>query len=275
MDLLVNALDTLASTAFDLLVLAGAGQARLEALVVGLVCGAVASLAFSRAAPWAVLSRCLASLPTHLLEIWIYRRLPRVVLLAELRLLAASLRLLVRLLPPLAISALVVAPLLVQSHYRFGLLPAQPGQPLLVTVEVDETRVDVRDGHFSLVWLQGEGQVLGPVRQPVAGLVTWRLTPQTPGACRQSLEVDAWQGELPLQVGAAGGSLAPSRLRRALPRLLHPRGEPLEPISPAISATAAYPSAPTVWMLWLCLGSAIGASLAGLALRRRSRPATS
>jgi len=271
MNLLVNALNALSSTAFDLLVLPGMGRVPAEAALVGLVAGVLASLAFSWAAPWAVLSRCLASLPTHLLEIWIYRRLPRVVFLAELRLLTASLRLLASLLPPLAISALAVAPLLIQSHYRFGLLPAQPGQRLLVTVEVDATRVDLRDFPLSLIWVEGEGQILGPVRHPAEALVTWRITPRAPGQDRLKLAVDAWRGELPLQVGVARGSLSPSRQRTALPRLLDPRGQPLGLTSPVISATAAYPSAPPTWMLWLGLGSAVGASLAGLALRSRSR----
>ena len=269
MNLLVNALNALASAGFDVLVLPGAGRAPLGAALVGLATGALASLTFWWAAPWVALSRSMVSLATDLLEIWLYRRLPRVVLGAELRLLSANLRLLAALLVPLAVSALAVAPLLVQSHYRFGLLPAQPGQPLLVTVEMDGARLDVRDSRFSLVWLEGEGQVLGPVRQPDEALVTWRLRPQTPGPCRLGLGVDSWRGELPLQVGASRGSLAPSRRRAALLRLLEPRGRPLGPSSPVLRMTASYPSAPATWMAWLGLGSAAGASLAALAIRRR------
>jgi len=270
MNLLVNALNALASVGFDLLVLPGAGRPPLEAAAVGLAAGVLASLTFWWTAPRASLSRALTSLSTDLLEIWLYRRLPRVVLRAELHLLTTNLRLLAALLAPLTVSALAVAPLLVQSHYRFGLLPARIDQPLLVTVEVDGAEVDLRDSHLSLIWLEGEGQVLGPVRHPPQSLATWRLRPQRPGSCRLELGIDGWQGQLPLQVGAARGSLAPSRLRAALPRLLEPRGRPLEPSSPVVRMTASYPPAPATWMIWLGLGSTAGAGLVALARRKRS-----
>lgn len=272
MDQLVNALNALTSAGFDALVWPAMGHPLLEAPVVGLAAGIVASLIFWRVAPRATLSRFPTELSTHLLEIWLYRRLPRVVLNAELRLLTTNLRLLAALIPPLLVSSLAVAPLLVQSHYLLGLRAAPTGEPLLVTVAVDAARVDVRHAGLSLTWQPGQGQILGPLRQPFDARVTWRVHPQQVGACGLALEADGWRAVLPLQVGEAHGSLAPTRRREALPRLLDPRGRPLEGSSPVLSMAASYPRARGTRLAWLGLGSAVGALLTAVALGRRSGP---
>jgi len=268
MDLLVNTANAVTAVGFDLLVLAGSGHAAAEALAVGAAAGAVATLVFLWSAPRATLARALSELSTDLLEIWIYRRLPRAVLRAEWRLAGANARLLAAALPPLLASALVAAPLLVHSHYRFGLQVPAPGDDVLFAVLLDGDRFDLARDPATLTWVEGHGQVLGPVRSPEETQLTWRLRPASAGSLRLGLSLGTWSGQIPLQVGGDAATLAPQRWRDALPRLLSPRGEPLGPGSPALGTAVEYVSASGWWTAWWGLGSLVGALVAAAAVAR-------
>lgn len=279
MGLAIDWFNAAASTLFDALVLLGLGRPWLEAAAAGIAVGSVSALIFARTAPRVLLSTSWSRLSTELMEIWLYRRLPGVVLRAEGRLVAASVRLLGGLLAPLLVSSLVAAPLLIQSCSRFGHDPIPVGGSVLVTAEVDADRLIAGRASTSLVWLEGEGQILGPVRDLDEGLFTWRVRPAVGGINRLELQIDGWRHDLPLGVGPGQGRPraglhnvpARGRQRQPLSRLLRPRGLPLEPDSPVLQMAVAYPAAPRRWMAWLALGSVLGAGLASAGLASRTK----
>ncbi len=137
MQSLIAALNGLANRLFDAgLSLPGVLGPRAEMAAVALLLGVVTAAVFHRFADRSALRESRRELGAGLLEIWLYRHDPALVLRAEGRLLGANLRCLRGLLPPLVLSAALAAPLLVQSWHRFGPEPAPPGAQVLLTAEL-------------------------------------------------------------------------------------------------------------------------------------------
>ncbi|MFH1570868.1 MAG: hypothetical protein ABIL09_22940 [Gemmatimonadota bacterium] len=271
---IVEGLCRVLSRGFDGLLYAPslAGE-RAAAVWTGALAGALATAVFARLVPRAAVTRASADLTAALLEIWLYRRRPRVALRAEAALAAANLRLVAAAALPLAASLLVAAPVLIQAHARFGLEAVPAGSPVVIGVELaaEATSADPASAEAAaLSWEDGAGPVVGPVRQAGAGRLSWRLTPERPGAHNLRLQVGPTRVLVPLQVGQRRGSLAPVLVRGAR-RLLHPRGPALDPGGRVARVTIAYGHAAPGWMGWLGVGSAAGALAAAAVCRRRQR----
>ena len=173
----IAALNGLANRLFDAgLSLPGVLGPAAEMAAVALLLGVVTAAVFHRFADRSALGAARRELGASLLEIWLYRHDPALVLRAEGRLLRANLRYLRGLLPPLALSAALAAPVLIQSWHRFGLEPAAPGAEVLLTAELAPGAGE--PVWPELVWEAGKGEVTAVVRQPSVNRIVWRLRPQ-------------------------------------------------------------------------------------------------
>ena len=222
----IAALNGLANRLFDAgLSLPGVLGPAAEIAAVALFLGVVTAAVFHRFADRSALRESRRALGAGLLEIWLYRHAPALVLRAEGRLLRANLRYLRGLLPPLALSATLAAPVLIQSWHRFGLEPAPPGAEVLLTAELEAGAGD--PAWPELVWEAGKGEVTAVVRQPSVDRIVWRLRPREAGIHSLGLAGANGSESFPLLAGAAPGSITASRESSPWRLLVHPRGPPL------------------------------------------------
>ncbi|MCC7262159.1 MAG: hypothetical protein IT369_06515 [Candidatus Latescibacteria bacterium] len=200
------------------------------------------------------------ALRAALLEMWLFRHDPWVVLWAEGDLARANLRYLGALVLPLAAALLLAAPLLLQAEARWGLQAIMPGKPVLVVAELEPGA----DLEVQLAWAHGEGAISPPVRQPGRHRVIWRVEPALAGELQLRLQGAAGTETLPLQVGAAGHGIGAVRSKELVAQLLAPRSAGLEPGSVFRRLEVHYPEAPADWIWWLSLTSLAAAWLANL-----------
>ena len=242
-----------------------------EMAAVAVFLGVVPAAAFHLLADRPGLRADLRYLRASLLEIWLYRHDPVLVLRAEWELVRANGRCLRKLLLPLALSAAVAAPVLVQSWHRFGLQPLPPGEDVLLTADLESGAGGSWPG---LVWTEGRGEVTAVVRQPSADRIVWRLRPLQPGVHALHLAGPSGVEAFPLFVGAAPGTVAASRESSPWRLLIHPRGRPLPSGSGLRRIRVEYPRSGAERLIWpaaLSLSSALVTNLL-LARRRRGRP---
>ena len=243
----------------------------VQVAAVAVFLGVVPAAAFHLLADRPGLQAGLRDLRASLLEIWLYRHDPVLVLRAEWELVRANGRCLRKLLLPLALSAAVAAPVLVQSWHRFGLQPLPPGEDVLLTADLDS---GAGDPWPELVWAEGRGEVTAVVREPSADRIVWRLRPLEPGVHTLHLAGPFGVEALPLFAGAAPGSIAASRESSPWSLLIHPRGRPLPSGSGLRRTWVEYPRSGAERLIWpaaLSLAAAFVTHLL-LARRRRGRP---
>lgn len=237
---------------FDLLCVLPAMLGEDAALVwVAVVLGVAMVLVFRALVDRPRLDGAQAALRAALLEMWLFRHDPWVVLGAEKALVRANLRYLGALALPLAAASLVAAPLLLQSQARWGLQPPAPGAAVLVAAELEPGA----DLELDLEWEQGEGAISPALRQPRLRRVVWRVTPSRPGALQLRLSGGAGAQNLALQVGPARGPVAAGFSKDPLERLLAPRVSGLPPGSAFRRIAVGYEAAPSRWLWWLSLAS--------------------
>lgn len=233
---------------------------------VALFLGVVPAAAFHLLADRPGLRAGLGDLRASLLEIWLYRHDPVLVLRAEWELIRANGRCLRKLLAPLVVSAAVAAPVLVQSWHRFGLEPLTPGTDVLLTAE----RQAGAGGPWpELVWAEGRGEVTAVVRQPSVDRIVWRLRPLEPGIHTLHLAGPPGVEPFPLFVGAAPGSIAASRESSPWRLLIQPRGQPLAAAPGLRRIWVEYPRSGAERRIWPAALSLLAAFVTYRLLDRR------
>ena len=271
MRLLITYLNRLFSQAFDALLTPFAYLGRTaEVLAVAAVLGLLVALVFGCLVDRERLRRARNDLRAALLEIWLYRRDPRVVLQAEKALLVANLAYLRAFFVPLAGALLLAAPLLVQSHFRFGLTPVPAGAEVLLTAELDPARSRLEEMDPAVSWARGTGQVSPPMREPARHRVVWRVRPGGPGPHLLRLAGGGREVEFPLCAGSCEGSVATARTASPYRHLLEPRADPLGPDSVFRRVWVDYPDADAGWLFWLTVGSLVAALVTSRLLGRRA-----
>lgn len=230
-----------------------------EVLGVAITLGAVFTLVFKLLVDRERLNRARNDLRAALLEIWLYRRDPRLVLQAEKALMVANLDYLRAFFIPLAAALLLAAPLLLESHFRFALEPVSPGSEVLLTAELDPSRDRFEEMDFALSWTRGAGQISPPVREPSRHRVVWRLRPEGTGHHLLHLVGGGQKVDFPLYVGGFRGSVAPARAASVYQHLLALRNDPLEPDAVYQRIYVEYPRTGPGWLAWLTAGSLLAA----------------
>ena len=259
----------LANGLFDAcLAVPGALGENAQIAAVALFLGLVPAAAFHLLADRPGLRAGLGDLRASLLEIWLYRHDPVLVLRAEWELVRANGRCLRKLLGPLALSAAVAAPALVQSWHRFGLEPLSPETDLLLTAE---RQAGAGDSWPELVWAEGRGEVTAVVREPSVDRIVWRLLPLEPGIHTLHLSGPLGLEAFPLFVGAAPGSIAGSRESSPWRLLIHPRGQPLPAGSGLRRIWVEYPRSGAERLLWPGVLSVLAACVTYGLMDRRQR----
>ena len=270
MQSLIAALNGLANRLFDAgLSLPGVLGPSAETAAVALLLGAVTAAVFHRFADSSALRESRRELGAILLEIWLYRHDPALVLRAEWGLVRAHGRYLRDLFPPLVLCAALAAPVLVQAWHRFGLEPAAPGADILLTAELKAKAGD--PAWPQLAWEAGRGEITAVVRQPSVNRIVWRLRPHEAGVQSLSL-TGAWGSEtFPLAAGAAPGSITASRESSPWRLLLHPRGSPLPAGSGLRRIWVEYPRSGAERLIWPAVVSLLAAFATYRLLHRRTR----
>ena len=226
-----------------------------EILGVAAVLGMVVSLIFAALVRRERLRQARDELWAALFEIWLYRREPLLVWQAQLALLKANLRYSSILLVPLVLSLLASAPLLIQAHYRFALVPIPSGAETLLTAVLARPLDDMAHMDCKLEWTQGAGVLSPSVREPALHRLVWRLRPEGSGKHVLRLTGCGQTVEFPLYVGGFAGSIAPARQAGVLAHLLAPRVLPLKDDSGWGRMYVEYPRAGIEWLVWLTVVS--------------------
>ena len=256
MQALILYYNRLANYAFDACMAPLAALGRwAEILGVAVVLGIVVSLIFTALVRRERLRQARDELWAALFEIWLYRREPLLVWQAQLALLKANLRYSSILLGPLVLSLLASAPLLIQAHYRFALVPIPSGAETLLTAVLARPPADMAQMDCKLEWVQGMGELSPSVREPALHRLVWRLRPEGAGehvlrvtGCGQTVE-------FPLYVGSFAGSIAPARQVGVLAHLFAPRVLPLKDDSGWSRIYVEYPRAGIEGLIWLTIFS--------------------
>ena len=266
----IAALNGLANRLFDAgLSLPGVLGPAAEMVAVALFLGAVTAAVFHRFADRSALGAARGELRASLLEIWLYRHDPALVLRAECRLLRANVRFLRGLFPALVLSAALAGPVLVQSWHRFGLEPAAPGAEVLLTAELAPRAGD--PAWPVLVWEAGRGEVTAVVRQPSVYRIVWRLRPREAGVHSLSLAGLPAAEAFPLVAGALPGSITASRESSPWRLLVHPRGPPLPAGSGLRRIWVEYARSGAERLIWPAALSLLAAFATYRLLDRRNR----
>jgi hypothetical protein len=226
----------------------------------------------------------------YLLELWLYKDDPGVLLRAQARVVWHSLTYLGYSLVPMAVMLVPIALLLAQIESRFAWRSLAVGEGVIVTVSVEPSlypvgATPVATGESRLaplppaqmlpqapsVLLDGSGLVVetAPLRLPDRGQVLWRVSAAAPGEHTARIRL----GDVTVErrvVAAADGPLGPSVYRAGDWRGL---GYPAEPPMPADSAIVGvdldYPRARGEFLglssaSWLLFGATL---LLGFVLR--------
>lgn len=245
---LAGLFNQISNAAFALLCIPGRllGE-RGELLWVALALGAGMGLVFRWLVDRPRLEAARARLRAALLELWLFRHDPWVVLRAEGELMAANAGYLRAFFVPLAAAMLVAAPLLIQIYSRWGLQPAAPGKALLLTAQLEPGS----DWGVDLEWVRGQGTILPPVREPARNRLVWRIEPAVQGPLVLRLHSSSDSADFPLCVGQARQGIGALRAKSGIRQLFHPRAYGLEAGSAFSSIQAGYPRSAPQWLIWL------------------------
>jgi len=257
---LVNYINLLSNGLFDafLWVTEPAGETG-QIMGVGALIGVIATVVFKTLVNQEQLKQTNRSLHASLFEIWLYRHDPRMVLLAERDLFIANFRFLRAVLFPLAVTSLLVAPLLIQVHYHFGLERLAPGSPVLLMVELEGKSASWEQMQVSVGWREGTGEISLPVRQPSLAKLVWRIRPEGEDVSVLQIRSLNWSEEFPLFLKGSDRSIGSIRMKNNLAHLVFPRTTPLNPNSDFKKIHVDYPHASSPWLVWLTISSLVAA----------------
>ena len=191
---------------------------------------AFALLVFRLVSDQAAILAVKEKIKAHLLEMWLYKDVLRVVMRAQLRVFVLSVRYLGLSLLPLAVMIVPVALIIVQIENRFAYAPLSPGDGAIVAV-VARTQQPVSRIPVSLETSAGLRQETPPVRIDERGEILWRIRATEPGDHWVTVRVGEDSVERRIRVGGTS-AVWPFAYATADWRVL---GSPAEPPLPESS----------------------------------------
>jgi hypothetical protein len=180
------------------------------------------------------------AITARILELWLFRGEPRIVLSAQWRILGLNARYLALLLAPTAVAAVPVTLLLVSVDGVFAWRPLRPGEAAVVTVRAS-TPTLLRE--LRLEGGDGVAVETPPLRDPGAGEVAWRIRPRRPGIHTIAAEARGRRWEKTVVVADGLVRVGPVRLDSGLWQAVRaPEEPPLEPASGLARFEVRYPA---------------------------------
>jgi hypothetical protein len=247
--------------------------ADLALAVVSLLTGAIAMLIFRATSHPARIRSTRDAITAHVLAMRIYQDDLALILRSLGAALMANLRYLRLVLVPLAVIAVVMAPILVQLDARFDRAPLRFGQTAMVTVtcspwiDVTKTPIDLDAADGALV--------TGPrVSVPARHEVNWRVRAERPGTPGLTLRVADARYRFVLAAKEGTGIIGRFRNHALFGALLHPGLPPLPASWSVERVEIRYPQAryslfgwQAHWLVAFFVWSLVGALILKVALR--------
>jgi len=275
------AFNSVISRLFDLFLAPAAYSAWLGMVLISLLTALAALVIFRYTSPQRAIRAVKDRIISHLLEAWLYRDEPRVVLRAQMRLLRDNLRYLAYAFPPLACLLLPIAILLIQADLRFARRPLRVGEQAIVTVRLSALRRHSYGAsaagsaaldQVSISVPAGLALETPALRLPAVGEDAWRIRALSAGAHHLRITVGQKEFTKEVVIEKPGARLSTRRVAPGLwQQFLHP-GEPPLPADRGLSwIEVSYPAFQLrlfrwrlhwVWP-WLILSMAFGYVLKG------------
>jgi hypothetical protein len=168
------------------------------------------------------------AIKAHLLEFWLFRDDPRIILSAQGRILRLNGRYLQLMLKPAVILLLPMMLLLFALDGWFAFRPLHPGEAAIVTVQVTEGEAALLE-KASLEASSGLTIETLPLRIPPANELNWRIRAQTVGTHTVSVNFPDHREEKQVVVSQEFTRVSPSRQNSALWQALLSPSEPPVP----------------------------------------------
>jgi hypothetical protein len=228
-----------------------------------------ALLVFRFASDQAGITHAKDQIKAHLLELWLYKDDPRVLLRAQGQVVLQSLAYLGYSLVPMAVMIAPLALVVVQLETRFAFRALGPGESAIVTVSTTDPALLAAEPALALPpALVAETPAL---RVADRAQLLWRLRADQPGAHRAGLVVGAARAGLRIVAAGEGAPrVSPVAYRENDWRVLgYPAEPPLPADSPFSAIEVGYPRARGEFLglssaTWLLLGATLAF---GFALR--------
>jgi hypothetical protein len=178
------------------------------------------------------------------MEFWLYVDEPALIWKSWRGLLSANARLLLLLLPPIAILAVPTTALFFYLDATFGHRPLPPGASALVTVQLNAATARIHLQAPSGIAIEGR-----PVHIPSARQITWRIRPVTAVSGALQVSLDGAIFSKSLEAGEGIRRLSLRRVRSLPDLILFPTETPLPP-GPLDWIEVAYPESDQQNWLW-------------------------
>lgn len=124
----------------------------------------------------------------HLLELWLFRDDPRIMISAQWQLLRLNGRYMKLALKPMIVMIVPMALILISLEGWFGYRPLQPGEAVIVSVQVSDGEIGLLE-RASLRASNGVMVETPPLRIPLTKEVDWRIQANGPGIHKVSVDL--------------------------------------------------------------------------------------
>ncbi len=265
-------IDTIATATFDAWLTPLRGlPATLQICVTALPVTIFALLVFRYASSQSGIRAAKDRIKGYLLELWLYKDHPAVLLRAQGQVVVGSLEYLGYALVPLAVMIVPLTLVVIQVESHFAWRALAPGESAIVTATMaDPGPVSALDAELTAP--QGLTVETPPLRLDDRREVLWRIRADAPGVHTLTVRVGAARASRTVVAGLRETALAPVTYRENDWRSLgYPGGAPLAADAVLAAIEVSYPQAVTAFLglssaSWVLLGASmvLGYSLRGL-----------
>jgi hypothetical protein len=218
--------------------------------LVSVAAGLLMLLVFRYASDQRRIKETKNAIKAHVLELWLFRDDPRIMLASQGRILRLNLRYLKLAVKPLLVVIFPMALMLIYLEGWFSYRPLRPGEAAIVSVQLTPGQT----GSLNQASLQANAglSVETPaLRIPAASEVDWRIRAESVGTHLLQIEVPGQKVEKTLIVS---DKLVPVSPRRVIDgfwnKLLNPREKPILKASPLEQVEIHYPIRSIVVFGW-------------------------
>jgi hypothetical protein len=217
-------------------------------LVVSLLTGILMLVIFRYTSNQKAIKTIKDRLKAHLLALWLFQDQIGVVFRTQGRLLYSSLVYTRHTLIPLAVMLVPLVLIMVQLEVRFGQSPVHPGDPFLLTAQLNQA-ADVERTALSLP--PGLNLTAPPIHLAASKEVNWRIDASRAGQYQVQVVIGDQPFAKQVVVGEGVAVLSPRRSQGGLlDALLNPTEPKLPADAPLSAIEVAYPSARVAVASW-------------------------